>query len=158
MPLPAKIKRDVRELARNRCEYCHSQEPFSPSTFSIEHIVPLSVGGAHAVKNLALSCQQCNNRKYTSVTALDPLNGDLVRLFHPRQDHWSDHFAWNEDFTLLLALTPTGRATTEKLQLNRTSLINLRRVLHQAGFHPLPEQPNLRSIVQCRETDLKEER
>jgi hypothetical protein len=140
MRIPAKIKREVRKFARNCCEYCRSQEPFSPSTFSIEHIIPLSDGGADEVENLALSCQECNNRKYTSVTAIDPLNGNLVRLFHPRQDRWSDHFAWNEDFTLLLALTPTGRATAEKLQLNRTSLINLRRVLYQAGFHPLPEE------------------
>ena len=140
MRLSAEVKRTIRRHARNRCEYCHSQEPFSPSAFSIEHIVPRSEGGSDAEDNLALSCQECNNRKFTAVTAPDPLSGDRVALFHPRQSRWSDHFAWNEDFTLLLGLTPTGRATIEKLQLNRTSLINLRRVLHQAGMHPLPEE------------------
>jgi len=92
------------------------------------------------VENLALSCQECNNHKFTSTTARDTLSGEEVRLFHPRRDRWSDHFAWNEDFTLLLGLTATGRATIEKMQLNRASLINLRRVLYHAGFHPLPEE------------------
>lgn len=87
--------------------------------------------------NLALCCQECNNRKYTALTALDTISGERVRLFHPRQDRWSDHFAWNEGFTILLGLTACGRATIEKLQMNRTSLINMRSVLHQAGFHPL---------------------
>lgn len=139
MRLPAEVKQAVRKSARNRCEYCHSQEPFSPSAFSIEHIVPRSCGGEDVAENLALSCQECNNRKFTAIDARDPLSGDTVRLFHPRQARWSDHFAWNEDFTLLLGLTPTGRATIEKLQLNRTSLINLRRVLRDAGIHPLAE-------------------
>ncbi|HLK55596.1 MAG TPA: HNH endonuclease signature motif containing protein [Chthonomonadaceae bacterium] len=137
---PAGVKREVRKSARNRCEYCHSQEPFSPVTFSIEHIVPRSNGGEDVVENLALSCQECNNHKFTSTTARDTLSGEEVRLFHPRRDRWSDHFAWNEDFTLLLGLTATGRATIEKMQLNRASLINLRRVLYHAGFHPLPEE------------------
>lgn len=137
MRLPAGVKRSVRKSARDRCEYCHSQEPFSPSTFSIEHIVPRSLGGSDAVENLALSCQECNNRKFTSVTALDPLSGDSVSLFHPRQTRWGDHF------TLLFGLTPTGRATIEKLHLNRTSLINLRRVLHHAGVHPMQEEDKI---------------
>lgn len=139
MRLPAGVKQTVRKSARNRCEYCHSQEPFSPSAFSIEHIVPRSEGGRDVVENLALSCQECNNRKFTATTARDPLTGEVVRLFHPRQASWSDHFAWSEDFTLALGLTPTGRATIEKLHLNRVRLINLRWILHRADIHPLPE-------------------
>ena len=139
MRLPAGVKRAIRQSARHRCEYCHSQEPFSPSAFSIEHIIPRSEGGEDVEGNLALSCQECNNHKYTSIAARDPVSGESVPLFNPRQTRWSDHFAWNEDFTLLIGLTPTGRATNEKLQLNRTSLLNLRRVFHQAGIHPLSE-------------------
>ena len=117
MSLSAEVKQAVRKSARNRCEYCQSQESFSPSAFSIEHIVPRSESGSDEVENLALSCQECNNRKFTAITAHDPLSGNTVPLYHPRQNHWSDHFAWNEDFTLLLGLTPTGRATIEKLHL-----------------------------------------
>jgi hypothetical protein len=62
-----------------------------------------------------------------------------VRLFHPRRDRWADHFAWTDDGTRILGLTPTGRATVEALRLNREPLVNLRRVLVQAGEHP-PEE------------------
>lgn len=140
MRLPAGIKQAVRKSAGNCCEYCRSQEQFSPSAFSIEHIVPRTEGGNDDLDNLALSCQECNNRKYTVTAARDPLSGDLVRLFHPRRNRWSDHFAWNEDYTLLLGMTSTGRATIDRLQLNRKSLVILRAVLFQAGAHPVSEQ------------------
>ena len=139
MRITAGTRRVVRNSAGNCCEYCHSPEPFSPSSFSIEHIDPRSQGGDDDVKNLALSCQECNNRKYVSTSARDPLSGEIVFLFHPRRNIWSDHFVWNDDFTVLLGLTKTGRATIEKLQLNRKSLVNLRRILHQSRLHPVPE-------------------
>jgi hypothetical protein len=60
----------------------------------------------------------------------------IVPLFHPRRDRWGDHFAWNADFTRIVGLTPTGRATVEKLQLNRVGVVNLRRVMLIAGLHP----------------------
>jgi hypothetical protein len=59
-----------------------------------------------------------------------------VPLYHPRQQHWHDHFAWNNDFTLIIGLTPTGRATIQALHLNRSELVNLRRVLYAMGEHP----------------------
>lgn len=68
--------------------------------------------------------------------AEDPVDGEKVPLFHPRCDRWSDHFAWNADYTLMVGLTPTGRATIEKLQLNRIGVVNLRRVMLIAGLHP----------------------
>jgi predicted HTH transcriptional regulator len=49
---------------------------------------------------------------------------------------WSQHFAWTEDTMLIIGRTATGRATVEALQLNRTELLNLRRVLRVAGEHP----------------------
>jgi hypothetical protein len=61
----------------------------------------------------------------------------LVDLFHPRQQHWQEHFAWDEHFELIIGLTATGRVTVEALQLNRPELVNLRRLLYMAGEHPL---------------------
>ena len=60
----------------------------------------------------------------------------MVALFHPRQQVWTEHFAWNEDFTQIIGKTPCGRATIQALCLNRNGLINLRRVLVMAGVHP----------------------
>lgn len=134
--ISATIKRQVSRNARHRCEYCQSQELYAPTVFSVEHIIPIKLGGGHDVNNLALSCQQCNNHKYIAIAGVDPLSGDTVSLFHPRTASWCDHFAWNDDYSLIVALSPTGRATIEKLQLNRTNLVSLRRVLFMAGLHP----------------------
>jgi hypothetical protein len=60
-------------------------------------------------------------------------------LFHPRQQRWRDHFSWNDDATLIVGLSPSGRATVETLQLNREGLVALRRLLYAAGEHPPPE-------------------
>ncbi len=127
----------VAQRAKDCCEYCQCQAQFSPDPFSIEHIIPRSRGGPSQLSNLALACQGCNNRKYTSVESTDSVTGKTVPLYHPRQQRWNDHFAWSEDYTLVLGLTPTGRTTIEKLQLNRPGIMNLRRVLVLAGEHPL---------------------
>jgi 5-methylcytosine-specific restriction endonuclease McrA len=129
-------RRAVAERARGCCEYCRSQERFSADAYSVEHVTPRSAGGGGDAGNLAFSCQGCNNRKYNSADAIDPVTGERVPLFHPRLERWETHFAWNEDLTVIVALTPVGRATLEKLQLNRPGVVNLRRVLRAAGEHP----------------------
>ena len=126
----------VVERAKGCCEYCHSQEQYSPDSFSVEHIIPISKGGVSDFDNLAFACQGCNNRKYTSTEAIDAVSQATVALYHPRQHHWGEHFAWSDDCTLILGLTPIGRAAVEKLQLNRLGLVNLRRILFEAGEHP----------------------
>jgi hypothetical protein len=109
-------------------------------SFSVEHIEPLQAGGSDDSENLALACQGCNNHKYTRTRGRDPIAGETVALFHPRRDRWQDHFIWSNDFTRIVGLTPTGRASVEILQLNRPGLVNLRRVLYVAGEHP-PAEP-----------------
>ena len=137
---PAELRRKVFLRAHGCCEYCRSQARFALQSFSVDHIVPRSTGGLDDVKNLALACQGCNSHKYSRTRTRDPVSGATVRLYHPRRDRWSEHFAWNEDFTLIMGLSAIGRATIEALQLNRVSVVNLRRLLYQAGEHP-PLQP-----------------
>ena len=132
----ARQKRAVIARANGCCEYCHSQLRFTNHSFSIEHIIPKSQGGENDLDNLALSCQSCNNHKYTKTESVDPLSRRIVPLYHPRQHQWEDHFAWNDDCTLIIGLTPTGRATVETICLNKSGLINLRRVLYATGNHP----------------------
>ncbi|MDQ3814461.1 MAG: HNH endonuclease [Armatimonadota bacterium] len=134
--VPAAWERIIAERAGGCCEYCRSQEQFSPQSFSIEHITPRARGGPTALDNLALSCQGCNGHKATKVSARDPNSDEEVPLFDPRHQRWQDHFAWNEDFTLMIGLTPTGRATVEALRLNRAGVVNLRRALRRTGQHP----------------------
>jgi len=72
----------------------------------------------------------------TKTEGRDPVSGESAPLYHPRQQRWRDHFAWNDDFTLVIGLTPIGRATIEALQLNRDGVVNLRRILYAMGEHP----------------------
>ncbi len=134
--LKSSQREKVVERAHYCCEYCQSQERYSPDSFSIEHIIPISKGGNNQLDNLAFACQGCNNHKFVSVEAIDPVSEEIAPLYHPRQQVWADHFTWNEDCSLVIGLTPTGRATIEKLQLNRLGLINLRRILFAANEHP----------------------
>ena len=136
----SKISRGIKEKVISRagglCEYCLSQEFFSPSTFSVDHVVPQSKGGNHGLDNLALACQGCNNYKYTRTEYLDPLNDEIAPLFNPRKQNWRDHFSWNNDCSLILGKSSIGRATISCLRLNRENLIQIRKVLFDAGLHP----------------------
>ena len=126
----------VAERSRGCCEYCLSQLRFSPDPFSVEHIIPVAHGGGSDLDNLALACQGCNSYKYTSVDAVDPASGLRVPLFHPRRDEWRRHFRWSDDDSLVIGVTPTGRATVAKLRLNRAGVVNLRTVLRGIDEHP----------------------
>jgi 5-methylcytosine-specific restriction endonuclease McrA len=62
----------VRQRAGNLCEYCHLPQVFSGLRFHIEHIVPRQHGGTDDPGNLALACPECNFRKGTNLTGIDP--------------------------------------------------------------------------------------
>ena len=140
----AALERLVIARAQSLCEYCRLPESFSPDPFVIEHIVPRSQGGDSDAGNLALSCQGCNNFKYTKTMGIDPNSGEPASLHHPRRERWSDHFAWSDDFRLMIGLTATGRATIRTLRLNRSGVVNLRGLLYQAGEHPPVETSTVR--------------
>lgn len=129
-------KRQVRDRARGLCEYCRSPDLYSVTPFSVEHIHPRARGGGHGLDNLAFAGMGCNGHKHAKTEAIDPATGKLASLFHPRRQVWTDHFAWSEDYTLIIGQTPTGRATVDALQLNRSAQINLRRLLYASGAHP----------------------
>lgn len=134
--IPVKLQELVKERAQGCCEYCICPESHATQNHSNEHIIPESQGGTTTADNLALACQGCNNKKYNKTHAIDPVSGALVRLFHPRQDDWHEHFAWQPDCLMLIGLTPIGRATIASLDLNRPGVINLRRSLLREGLHP----------------------
>jgi hypothetical protein len=136
----SRLTRQQRQLIIQRsggcCEYCLSQTKFSSDPFSVEHITPRSKGGASNLDNLAVACQGCNNLKYNHTEAIDPITGKSAALYHPRQHRWSDHFTWSSDSAQIIGLTPIGRATIERLQLNREGVVNLRQLLHSVHKHP----------------------
>ena len=134
--ISAELKAAVAVRANEQCEYCQHQSQFSESSFSIDHIIPRSKGGSDDSENLAYCCQGCNNRKYVSVEAVDPVTGRIALLFNPRRDRREDHFQWTADTLQIIGLTATGRATVAKLELNRGNLVRLRELVRRAGLHP----------------------
>lgn len=123
----------VQQRARHCCEYCKFPMDYSHDSFNIEHIIPLILGGSNDLINLALSCYSCNSFKWTFINGFDTITGTSVALFNPREDNWKEHFRWNEDFSLIIGQTATGRATVDLLQLNRQGLINVRKALVAFG-------------------------
>jgi hypothetical protein len=115
----------VRQRAEGRCEYCglpESAEPFF--AFHVEHIVARQRGGSDVPENLALACYHCNARKGPNLTAIDPVTGTVVPLFHPRRDVRAEHFALNGN--LSEGRTAIGRATVALLKMNAPDRRRLR--------------------------------
>lgn len=133
----SKALRDrVATEAHYRCGYCQTQQAVIGIALHIEHIIPLATGGSSEQDNLWLACASCNNRKGTQTQATDPVGKKLVPLFNPRAQAWHTHFAWSDDGTEIIGLTPTGRATVGALELNHPFMLRARRRWVRAGWHP----------------------
>jgi 5-methylcytosine-specific restriction endonuclease McrA len=133
------VQETVRARAGHRCEYCRFPEAHAELPFHLDHIIALQHGGPTASQNLALACCYCNRYKGPNLASIDPQSGEIVSLFHPRQQFWDDHFEW--DGARLLAKSACGRATIHLLQINRADAMAVRRLLIQEGvFHPGPSE------------------
>ncbi len=136
LQISAQVRQVLAQKAQYRCEYCQSPAAYCPDSFTVDHIVPRQQGGTDDEDNLAWACYGCNGRKHIKMQGIDPETEQPTNLFHPRQQQWSEHFAWSENLQRVLGLTACGRATITTLALNRDSVMNLRRVLAQVGEHP----------------------
>ena len=134
--IPASLREQALARAGGRCAYCQSAEALLGVSFEVDHIIPLSAGGETSIDNLCLSCPTCNRHKAARQTAIDPLSGEMQRLYHPMLQPWHDHFAWSDDVAILVGLTPTGRATIALLRMNRPVLVQMRRYWVAFGLHP----------------------
>jgi hypothetical protein len=127
----AATRRFVRSRAANRCEYCQLPQEDSPvARLQLEHIRPLKHGGTDDVDNLALACIDCNLRKGSNLTGIDPTTDQVVELFHPRLQEWSAHFDWSG--VRIVALTEVGRVTIRVLDLNSDDRLLVRLVSYRA--------------------------
>ncbi|MGP8235676.1 MAG: HNH endonuclease [Limisphaerales bacterium] len=62
MAIPASLRREVRERAEERCEYCGLAAAAQEAAFHIDHVIPVVVGGLMNLDNLALACVSCSLR------------------------------------------------------------------------------------------------
>lgn len=134
--IPKALRERVAAQARHRCGYCLTSTLLVGTAFEIDHIIPESFGGLTEEDNLWLACPTCNGHKSNRIAALDFATGEMVRLFDPRHQTWSEHFAWSELGDEIIGLTPTGRATVAALHLNRPILVYARCLWVKWGCHP----------------------
>jgi len=129
------LERLVWQRAKSRCEYCQLPQAFSPLPHAVDHIIGRQHHGPTKAENLALACFFCNSYKGPNIAGLNPQTGRTVRLFNPRKDRWSRHFAWNGAY--LLGRTHTGRVTITLLGINRFEAVELREYLiREESFPP----------------------
>jgi hypothetical protein len=137
--IPVELRRQVRADAGGRCGYCHTPEALIGMPLEFEHLYPEARGGATVRENLWLACTRCNDFKGDRTDAVDPQTGETVQLFNPRTQSWIEHFSWSPDGTLIIGLTPIGRATVVVLRLNNEFIVVARRFWVEAGWWPPSE-------------------
>jgi hypothetical protein len=124
----------VQDRARRRCEYCllHEEDAWEPH--QPDHIVARKHRGRTASENLAWTCALCNRYKGSDVASIDNVSGRVVRLFHPRRDHWTRHFRLDQG--RIVPRTAVGRVTEFLLQLNRPDRVRIRLILSRKDLYP----------------------
>lgn len=147
MPISDEVKQAIRERAEYLCEYCHSSERLSASRFTVDHVIPKSLGGSDEIDNLALACRRCNEKRYNFVAGIDPETQEIVPIFNPRRQKWEEHFVWVDQGVAIEGISPIGRATCLRLDLNDTryreqdSIRETRRFWIKTGLHPPSGDP-----------------
>jgi hypothetical protein len=130
------LRRLVHERAGGACEYCLAPEATALFAHEVDHVVAEKHGGTTTEDNLALACGLCNLFKGSDIGSLDPVTGELVPLFHPRRDRWSDAFQLVD--ARIVGRTAAARATVRLLQLNRPDRVAERAVLMAADLLRAP--------------------
>jgi 5-methylcytosine-specific restriction endonuclease McrA len=58
--------REVLAAAKGRCCYCRKKF----KRLTMDHVIPLSKGGAHSKENVVAACKSCNSRKRAKIVTL----------------------------------------------------------------------------------------
>lgn len=126
----------IRLLAKNRCGYCLVPQKLVSYKLEIEHIYPKGKGGGDEEENLWLACRQCNLNKGMKTHGFDAISLKRVKIFNPRKQIWSKHFAWSKDKTQIIGKTNCGRATVSALLLNSDLQKTAREFWKLTGIFP----------------------
>ncbi|HEX3151859.1 MAG TPA: HNH endonuclease signature motif containing protein [Gemmataceae bacterium] len=121
----------IWKRAHGRCEYCQLAQVHTNLPHEVDHIRAKKHRGPTNLQNTCLTCAYCNAAKGPCAAGFDPETDQLVPLFNPRLDNWTEHFVWNGP--ILEGRTAIGRATIAVLGINRAERIAHRRLLLEAG-------------------------
>jgi hypothetical protein len=129
--IPHALRLEVARRAGYRCEYCRLHADFALLPHEPDHIIATQHSGPTTLENLALACFDCNRLKGPNLASVDPETGQVVALFHPRQQRWDEHFRL--EGARVVSLTPAGRATAILLRFNAQDRVRLREAAQMAG-------------------------
>ena len=128
----AALRREVRERAGERCEYCLLVESQAFFPHEPDHLIARKHGGQTVLANLTLACFDCNRFKGSDIASIDDVTGQIVPLFNPRTQRWSEHFSLEEDGRIV-PLTAVGRVTETLLRFNLPERREVRAYLMTLG-------------------------
>lgn len=132
------MQRALQEVVWSRanrcCEYCCIQQARDELGFQIDHVIALQHRGLTVPENLALAYYSCNHYKGPNLAGFDTETGNVVPLFNPRRDRWSEHFCWAGPE--LMGLTAADRVTVHVLSINERHRVEFRQALIDAGEFP----------------------
>ena len=134
MNWPESVRKLVEARALRRCEYCLLQTEDAGFPHQIDHVISRKHGGTSHPDNLALACYLCNRFKGSDIASIDPSTNELVRLFHPRQDRWEEHFRVTGP--VIEPLTIIGIATCPLLRINTPARVVEREALQALERYP----------------------
>lgn len=149
----------IRRAYNYSCGYCGVREEEAASELEIDHFQPRSEGGGKDVANLVYCCTTCNRLKGN----FWPVGESPThrRLLHPKLDDLTSHVREEADGRLT-ALTETGAFHLDRLRLNRTPLMALRRArlenaqTQQELTDLQTEQNQLREQLAARDEEINE--
>ncbi|AFY82670.1 HNH endonuclease [Oscillatoria acuminata] len=90
--IPAGLRPLTSDRAEGKCEYGLIHQDFSIYRQEVDPIIAVKHGGQKRAENLALSSLPCNRHKGSDLATFDPVSGEIVPLFNPRTQLWSEHF------------------------------------------------------------------
>jgi hypothetical protein len=128
------LEAKIRQQSKNRCGYCLLPQKLISYKLEIEHIFPKFLGGENIEENLWLACRRCNLIKGVKTHGFDTVTFEIVKLFNPRNQNWTEHFDW--DKTRIIGKTPCGRATIDALELNNEIHLKPREFWKLTGIFP----------------------
>jgi hypothetical protein len=131
---PEGVRKRVESRAFGRCEYCLLDQADAVLPHEIDHVISRKHGGTGDPENLAFARYLCNRYKGSDIASIHPGTGALVRLFHPRQDRWLEHFCIVGP--ILEPLTDIGAGTSQLLRLNVTARVVERQLLQSLDRYP----------------------
>ncbi len=128
------LRRQIRDRAGDKCEYCQMPQEYYRSPFQPDHIIAEVHGGPTEASNLAWACFHCNLQKGTNLGGIDSKTGKKAWLFNPRRMKWERHFRWVGP--ILHGRTPIGRATVAVLKINDADYVQTRAALIEENVFP----------------------